>query len=281
MLHSGLTRAFERYRTSLARRSEAIPRSLERLTGAMTIAWAGVFLAFASLRIVASPRFAGDPADWLGVLAPYAAIALAPLAGFALAEASYPRDARLSPPGVRLSAWGRWRKLAVAEARAHPLFGPAGFMASLLVGLLLNVVLRSLDFLIAMPALSAQAPEWSRELFLLMAGGVGMMAFFYMVAFAFALHSVALFPSMLAFCWLLDVLLQLVIAQRIGMMEGLPDAVAASLGEVLNGNVVKVLISALIWAPYLIISKRVNLTYRWRVREDSRAGGQREDDEHS
>lgn len=266
-----IARAWAAYRNRLTRRSAAIPRALERLTGALAIAWAGLFLMFAAFRILASPRFAGDPGDWLGLLLPYAAIALAPLAGFALGEAAFPPEARLSPPGVRLSAWGAWRMLALEELRAHKLFGPAGFMASLLVGLLLNVVLRSFEFLLAMPALSAQAPDWGREMFLLMAGSVGVMAFFYMVAFAFALHSVTLFPRMLAFCWMLDIVIQLLIAQRIGGMLGIPPGVGQALGEFLRGNITKVLISALIWLPYLILSTRVNVTYRHRTKADDGA----------
>jgi hypothetical protein len=265
MAANSIRTAWSAYRQRLIARSEAIPRALGQLTVALTIGWAGVFLAFASFRIIASPRFANDPGDWLGLLFPYAAIALGPLAGLMLGEACFPQDARLSPPGVRLSAWGRWRKLAIQEVRAHPLFGPAGFMASLLIGLLLNVLLRSFEFLIAMPALSAQAPSWGRELFLLMAVDVGVMAFFYMVAFAFALHSVTLFPRMLAFCWMLDILMQLLIARHIGALPELPADVALALRDLLWGNVAKVLISAFVWLPYLLLSERVNITYRHRM----------------
>ena len=270
MAANSIGRFWSSYRQRLIARSEAIPRALGQLTVALTIGWAGIFVALASFRILASPRFANDPGDWLGLLAPYAAIALAPLAGFLLGQACYPQDARLSPPGVRLSTWGRWRQLAIKEVQAHPLFGPAGFMASLLIGLLLNVVLRSVEFLIAMPALSAQAPSWGRELFLLMAGDVGVMAFFYMVAFAFALHSVTLFPRMLAFCWMLDILIQLLIARYIGALPELPADVALALGDLLWGNVAKVLISAFVWLPYLLLSERVNITYRHRTTHDLR-----------
>jgi hypothetical protein len=33
----------------------------------------------------------------------------------------------------------------------------------------------------------------------------------------------------------------------------------------LEGNLKKVLISVAIWLPCLLLSRRVNLTYRWRV----------------
>lgn len=254
------------YRERLTRRSEAIPRTLRRITLALTIAWAGVFFLAASFRILASPGVESGTPGWLELLVPYAAIALAPLAGFALAEASFPPERRTAPAGTSLAQWGRWRRLKVGQARLHPLFGPAGFMASLLIGLLLNVVLRSFEFLLAMPALTAQAPAWGRELFLLMAADVGVMSFFYMITFAFALHSVTLFPRMLGFAWLLDILIQLLIAQRIGAVPGVPSTVAVPLGELLNGNIVKVLVSALVWLPYLVLSERVNVTFRHRTR---------------
>lgn len=164
--------------------------------------------------------------------------------------------------------WGRWRRLRIGQVRLHPLFGPAGFMASLLIGMLLNVVLRSFEFLLAMPALTTQSPTWGRELFVLMAADVGIMSFFYMIAFAFALHSVTLFPRMLGFAWLLDILIQLLIAERIGKMPDIPPSVAFPLGDLLHGNIVKVLISAFVWLPYLILSERVNVTYRHRTRNE-------------
>jgi hypothetical protein len=48
-------------------------------------------------------------------------------------------------------------------------------------------------------------------------------------------------------------------------MAGLPPQVGHALGELLEGNVKKVLISAALWSPYLLLSRRVNLTYRCRV----------------
>ncbi len=258
--------ALTSYRERLSRRSEAIPRTLRRLTTALAIGWAGVFFLAACLRILASPRFDPGLSGWLQLLGPYAAIALAPLAGYALAEASFPPARRTAPSEASLVQWGRWRKMRIGQARLHPLFGPAGFMASLLVGLLLNVVLRSFEFLLSMPALTTQAPDWGRELFVLMAADVGVMSFFYMVAFAFALHSVTLFPRMLGFCWLLDILVQLLIAQRIGI-DSRPSAECrlprlTSCSRAISS---KSSISAFVWLPYLILSERVNVTYRHRA----------------
>jgi hypothetical protein len=47
--------------------------------------------------------------------------------------------------------------------------------------------------------------------------------------------------------------------------EALPANVGESLGNLLTGNTKKVLISVALWLPYLLLSKRVNVTYRQRV----------------
>ena len=45
----------------------------------------------------------------------------------------------------------------------------------------------------------------------------------------------------------------------------LPGPVGVSLADMLEGNLKKVLISVAIWLPCLLLSRRVNLTYRLRV----------------
>jgi hypothetical protein len=49
------------------------------------------------------------------------------------------------------------------------------------------------------------------------------------------------------------------------MTPHVPVAVQTSLATLLSGNVHKVMISMAIWIPYLLMSPRVNLTYRHRV----------------
>lgn len=253
------------YLIRLADRSDRIPLALSRVALALTIGWAGLFFMLAAFRVLASPALVESPRDMAALLLPYAAIALAPLAGLVLTSASYPAGSRPAALSLRLFPFGRWRSLQPDEARRHPLFGPAGFMASLLIGLLLNVVLRSIEFLVAVPALNAHAPLWGQRLFLLMAGDVALMAFLYMVCFALALRTIPLFPRMLAFVWLLDVFIQLFIAQRLGATPGLPADVALALATLLDGNIRKVLISVFVWLPYLLLSDRVNVTYRSRI----------------
>jgi len=76
---------------------------------------------------------------------------------------------------------------------------------------------------------------------------------------------VPLFPRLLVAIWGVDLAMQLGIAQVMSQMPDLPRGVAAGLGAVLDGNIKKVLISAALWAPYLLLSRRVNLTYRSRA----------------
>ena len=54
-------------------------------------------------------------------------------------------------------------------------------------------------------------------------------------------------------------------AELVAGTPGLPPAVAGALHDLLDGNVKKVLISVALWLPYLLLSRRVNLTYRSRV----------------
>ena len=90
------------------------------------------------------------------------------------------------------------------------------------------------------------------------------MNFFYMVCFVMALRTIPLFPKMLLYTWLLDVSLQLSIAKIMAQMAT-PAEVASTLVSLLNGNIDKVLLSAAIWLPYMMLSERVNVTFRHRV----------------
>ena len=254
-----------RYGADLRRRSEAVARFFEIRMGSVALAWLAV-ISLASLPRLLFPVTAlYSLADVFWLVLPYALIALAPIAGFIVAAGSFPRGLLTAQPMLRFARYGRWRTLDVLEARRSPVFGPAGFMASLLVGLLLNVVVRSFEFLLAMPAMGAAAPLWGDRLFTLMAADVIVMNFFYMVCFVLALRSVPLFPRMLLLAWGLDIAMQLVIARTIVLTPGLPADVAAPLHALLEGNITKVLISAFVWLPYLILSERVNITYRLRT----------------
>lgn len=266
-----LRRAALAYAHRIEARSAVIPHVLARNMDRIALGWMAVILLAAAAAITFSITPARNFAELSSMLVPYLLVAIAPVAGLQLALRAFPNGstpggAMKVRPSLHLSLYGRWRRVSVADACNSPDFGPTGFMASLLIGLLLNVVLRSVEFLMAVPALSTRAPEWGQSLFHLMAADVAVMGFFYMVCFVMALRSVPYFPKMLLFAWGLDILIQLLIASRIGSMEGLPTAVAGSLHTLLEGNISKVLISAFVWLPYLILSDRVNITYRQRVR---------------
>ncbi|MEO7914095.1 MAG: DUF2569 domain-containing protein [Novosphingobium sp.] len=263
--------ACNRLAYKVEQRSLAIPRALGSWIDTIAIVWAAVFL-FASLpKLIYPVTPVGSIQGFLALALPYVIIALAPLAGFRVASGSFPGGAPTAQPEIRLAIFGRWRKLSVLDARAHPVFGPAGLMASLMIGLLINIVFRSFEFLLAIPAIDSNGPFWGRELFLYMTADVAVMGFFYMVCFVMALRTAPLFPRMLLFAWGLDICSQLIIASHIGGMRDLPVSVALPLRQLLEGNIHKVLISAFVWLPYLILSERVNVTYRQRTERRSPA----------
>ncbi|MFM5949353.1 MAG: DUF2569 domain-containing protein [Novosphingobium sp.] len=247
-------------------KSSAVPRLLARNMDSLALVWMAVFLLAALPMILLSVTPARNIAELASLALPYLLIAIAPVAGLRLTLRAFPNGLITARPAFHLSGYGRWTRVDPVRAADSPDFGPSGFMASLLIGLLLNVVIRSGEFLVAVPALSSAAPDWGRALFHIMAADVAVMGFFYMVCFVMALRSVPYFPKMLLFVWGLDILAQLLIAQQIGPMAGLPASVAGSLQQLLQGNITKVLISAVVWLPYLMLSDRVNITYRQRIR---------------
>jgi hypothetical protein len=76
---------------------------------------------------------------------------------------------------------------------------------------------------------------------------------------------VPLFPRLLAAIWASDLAMQLATAEIVAGTPDLPPKVAGALHALLEGNVKKVLISIALWLPYLLLSRRVNVTYRHRV----------------
>jgi hypothetical protein len=86
-----------------------------------------------------------------------------------------------------------------------------------------------------------------------------------MVAFVAALRKVPLFPRLLAAIWIGDLAMQMITAEMVTRAGDVPPAVASALHALLEGNVKKVLISIGLWLPYLLLSRRVNVTYRQRI----------------
>ena len=85
-------------------------------------------------------------------------------------------------------------------------------MVSLLVGMLLNVPVRALEYLAAMPALSGHVPQWLSTLQIAMTLDVVLLTSLYTIAFVAALRRVPLFPRLLVAIWLIDIAMQLGIA---------------------------------------------------------------------
>lgn len=229
---------------------------------------AGLWLAFAALAAILRFSSAATPVGtfaqaWPIALA-YSLIIVAPLCGYLVASHAFPEGKERKRLDFNLAFVGRWRALAPAQARANPFYGPTGLMASVLIGMMLTVFFRAGEFFLSIPAIGATGPAWAQVLFGLMAFDAAMVGFFYMVAFVMAIRAVPLFPRMLVFAWLLDVSLQLFVASRLGPMASLPGTVSEPLHALISGNITKVMIGAAIWLPYLLLSERVNVTYRCR-----------------
>lgn len=224
--------------------------------------WFLAIVAASAVRIMVSPM--NQAPDYSTVI-PYALLVGCPLVAMGMALHWFRDGGSMAQPETRLARVGRWRAVSADEAERHALFGPTGLMVSLLIGILLNVPVRSLEYLAAMPALAGQVPHWLSTLRLAMTVDVVLLGSLYTVAFVAALRRVPLFPRLLVTIWIIDIMMQLVIAQAVSSAGGLPDGVGAALRTILDGNVKKVLISVAIWLPYLLMSERVNITYRRRV----------------
>lgn len=228
--------------------------------------WIGVMVLAGMAKVATAPIRPTSFGETCIQLLPFLLVALSPVVGYRVAAGSFPRGLLSAQPLFRLARVGTWRPLDVTEARRSPAFGPVGFMASLLVGILLNVPVRTAEYLAAIPAVGTDAPVWAQVLLHAMTVDLIVMNFFYMVCFVMALRSVPLFPRMMLYAWTVDLCLQFAIAQQAAHAPGLPDGVADALISLLHGNLQKVLISVVVWLPYLLLSERVNVTYRRRSR---------------
>lgn len=243
-------------------KSAALLLSIEASLPRLMTGWFVVAILASALRIAMSPLQAAPAIE---TLLPYLLLVTAPLLSMGLALHWFQDGHLLPQPATRMARVGRWQNITRAEAERHPLYGSSGIMVSLLVGMLLNVPVRALEYLAAIPALSGTVPEWLATLHLMMTLDVVLLTSLYTVAFVAALRRVPLFPRLLAAIWAVDLAMQLGIASIVASTDGLPDSVAEALRNLLDGNSKKVLISIGLWLPYLLMSKRVNVTYRHRV----------------
>jgi len=141
-----------------------------------------------------------------------------------------------------------------------------GAVASCATAISVRVVpVRAIEYLVAMPLLPAPAPHWLSTLHFAMTFDVVLFSSLYMVAFVAALRRVPLFPRLLLAIWLGDLAMQLFTASLVSSAGDVPQRVVVALHSMLEGNVKKVLISMALWLPYLLLSTRVNVTYRHRI----------------
>lgn len=239
--------------------------ALELGFGRVLLIWTVIAAFVCGLRIAFAVSPITDTATFLQTALPYALVIASPVAAYFLCDSIFRRGALYQQPQIRLSRYGKWRSVNVLAARDHPQFGPTGMMASLVIGMLLNVPVRSLEFLTAVPAMNGNAPIWGQVIFAAMTMDVVVMNFLYVTAFVMALRNVPWFPRLLLLVWMIDIGSQLAIAHWVGSVQALPQGVGNAIAGLLEGNIKKVMISMAIWLPYLILSERVNLTYRSRV----------------
>ena len=244
-------------------KSVALRQSIEQNLDRLLQAWLVIAGLGSALRIATSP--AAVPGSEVAIVAPYALLILAPALSLWLALRWFADGQEMAQPTVRLAVVGRWRSVGLAEAQRNPLFGADGLMVSLLVGMLLNIPIRALEYLAATPAMAGSVPAWLTVLRTMMTLDVVLMTSLYAIAFVAALRRASVFPRLLASVWLLDLGLQGLTARMVAAEPGLPARVAEALQGLLVGNVWKVLISIGIWLPYLLLSKRVNVTFRHRL----------------
>lgn len=257
-----VTAVFSQYQARLRVRAASLLLTLEAKLERIMIAWLlGAGLACA-LRLAFSPL--AVPFD-LSAILPYLLLVLAPFASMVLALRWFAHGDRQAQPQIRLARVGRWTNVSRHEAKSHHLYGSGGIMVSLMVGMLLNIPVRALEYLGSMPAISGNVPEWLSVLRTMMTLDVVLMSSLYGIAFVAALKRVPLFPRLLAAIWCLDLFMQLATAELVVRTPDLPSSVAGALHGLLDGNVTKVLISTGLWLPYLLLSRRVNVTFRHRV----------------
>lgn len=252
----------DRVSSHLSNRSAALLLTLDNRLDRILQGWLVLAGGASIARIALTPH--SFPVSSLSTFLSYMLLVTAPFISTLLALRWF-ADGHLQPqPATRLARFGRWRPLDRAEAESHPFYGTSGFMVSLLVGMMLNVPVRAAEYLAAMGPVPAMEPRWLTMLHFAMTFDVIAFTSLYMVAFVAALRRVPLFPRLLLVIWLCDLTMQVVTAYMVSSTH-VPHGVAGALETVLVGNVKKTLISMALWLPYLLLSTRVNVTYRHRV----------------
>lgn len=250
----------------MARKGERLLLRTDLALDRIALGWAGLLFVMMIARLAQTALSVGASGHWLASLPVYVLIALAPLIGLRLARSAFPADILYAIPDIDLRPGRRWHRLDPLAARDHPCFGTGGLIAGLAIGLLLNVAIRTAEFLAAVPAMAAVSDGWAHRLYLLLAADCIFFNMLYPITFVMAVRKNPWFPTMMAITWMLDIAAQLAIARALGDAH-LPPAVASAMVGFLGVNVQKTLISIALWLPYLMLSDRVNVTYRGRIRK--------------
>jgi hypothetical protein len=255
---------FQKFSNRMSNKSAALLLTLENKLDRILQGWL-LFAGLASaIRLANTPPMAAA-GGVLPLVAPYVLLILAPFASMVLALRWF-RDGDLqAQPVTRLAVLGRWRQITAQEAKAHPLYGTTGIMVSLLIGTLLNLPVRAGEYMVAMPPVAGDVPAWLSTLHFAMTFDVVLFTSLYAIAFVAALRKVPLFPRLLVAIWIADITMQLGTAKIVANSGYVPANVAGALHDLLHGNIEKVLISVAVWLPYLLLSRRVNVTYRSRI----------------
>jgi len=254
----------DQWKSALYQRSVRFVAPLESRFRALLLGWTALVFLASLVRILFPVTPADDLASALIMILPHALIIASPFLGYWAANALFPRGIDFAQPEIRLAAFGNWRSLDALAVRDHPAFGPVGMMASLLLGMLLNVPVRTAEFMTAIPAMTSAAPLWGQMIYVAMSADLIVMNFLYILCFFMALRGNPFFPRLLLLTWGIDIVSQLFIAAYVSGAPGLPADVATAIQPLLESNIKKVFISIMVWLPYLILSERVNVTYRWR-----------------
>lgn len=258
------SRAIRTMKERLFRQSVRFVAPLEDKVRGLLLGWTVVVALICLIRILFPVMPANGLPSLLVLFVPHMLILASPFFAYWTANALFPRGTDFGQPEIRLARVGNWRSLGALEARDHPAFGPVGIMASLLLGMLLNVPVRTAEFMAGVPAMTGSAPIWGQMIYFAMATDLIVMNFLYTLCFFMALRRMPFFPRMLLLAWGVDVASQILIAQYVSGAPHLPAEVAAAIAPLLESNLKKAFISIVIWMPYLILSERVNVTYRWR-----------------
>ncbi len=254
----------DQWKADLYRKSVRFVAPLESRFRGLLLGWTVIAFLACLLRILFPVTPANDFASALMMAVPHALVIASPFLGYWAANALFPRGVDFAQPEIRLAALGKWQRLDALAARDHPAFGPVGIMASLLLGMLLNVPVRTAEFMAAVPTMTSAAPLWGQMVYFALSADLIVMNFLYVLCFFMALRGNPFFPRLLLLTWGIDVVSQLAIATYVSGAPGLPAAVGHAIQPLLESNIKKVFISIIVWMPYLIISERVNVTYRWR-----------------